>query len=86
MQEKLALQHYTDLSEEYKTRSLNLAQIEALFFPLMILLVGISTIIVVVVGGLYVQEGSVTPGNIVEFIMYVNLLTWPVTAIGWAAS
>ncbi|MEZ4915608.1 MAG: ABC transporter ATP-binding protein [Chitinophagales bacterium] len=86
VQEKLALQHYVDLSEEYKTRSLNLAQIEALFFPLMILLVGISTIIVVVVGGIYVQEGSVTPGNIVEFIMYVNLLTWPVTAIGWAAS
>lgn len=86
VQEKLALQHYTALSEEYKTRSLNLAQIEALFFPLMILLVGMSTIIVVVVGGMYVQEGSVTPGNIVEFIMYVNLLTWPVTSIGWAAS
>lgn len=86
VQEKLALQHYTLLSEEYKTRSLHLAQIEALFFPLMILLVGISTIIVVIVGGVYVQEGSVSPGNIVEFIMYVNLLTWPVTAIGWAAS
>ena len=47
---------------------------------------GLSTIIVVLIGGMYVRQGLITPGNIVEFIMYVNMLTWPVTAIGWAAS
>jgi ATP-binding cassette subfamily B multidrug efflux pump len=52
----------------------------------MVLLVGLSTIIVVIVGGNYVEKGLITPGNLVEFIMYVNLLTWPVTSIGWAAS
>ena len=52
----------------------------------MVFLVGFSTIIVVLVGTDYVQQGKITAGNIVEFIMYVNLLTWPVTAIGWAAS
>lgn len=86
VQEKFALQFYEKESEIYKDKSLQLAQVEALFFPLMVFLVGLSTIIVVLVGGTYVRKGIITPGNIVEFIMYVNLLTWPVTSIGWAAS
>ena len=86
VQEKLALQFYENESEIYKVKSLKLAQVQALFFPLMVFLVGLSTIIVVLVGGVYVRQGIITPGNIVEFIMYVNLLTWPVTSIGWAAS
>jgi len=86
VQEKLALQLYVNESELYKDKSLKLAKVQALFFPLMVFLVGLSTIIVVLVGGSYVRQGIITPGNIVEFIMYVNLLTWPVTSIGWAAS
>lgn len=86
VQEKLALRFYEEASEDYKDKALSLAHVQAFFFPLMVLLVGLSTIIVVIVGGKYIERGLITPGNIVEFIMYVNLLTWPVTSIGWAAS
>jgi len=86
VQEFFAYKFYEEASEDYKQKSLELARVQALFFPLMVFLVGFSTIIVVLVGTNYVQEGKITAGNIVEFIMYVNLLTWPVTAIGWAAS
>ncbi len=73
-------------SEEFKKRSLKLAKIEAYFQPLMLLLISISTLIVVIVGGYQVFEGRLTTGNIAEFIIYVNMLTWPVTSIGWIAS
>lgn len=86
VQEFFALNLYEEASEEYKTKTLELARVRALFFPLMVFLVGFSTIIVVLVGTGYVQQGKISAGNIVEFIMYVNLLTWPVTSIGWAAS
>ena len=56
------------------------------FYPLMILLIGTSTIVTVYVGGLKVVSGAITAGNIAEFVIYVNMLTWPVTAIGWIAS
>jgi ATP-binding cassette subfamily B protein len=67
-------------------KSMDLAKVNALFFPLMMLLVGVSTILTVYIGGLQVMKGSITPGNIAEFVIYVNMLTWPVTAIGWIAS
>lgn len=73
-------------SDDYKAKSLNLAKVDAFFYPLMILLIGASTVITVYVGGLQVVKGSITPGNIAEFVIYVNMLTWPVTAIGWIAS
>ena len=73
-------------SEEFKKRSLELAKIEAYFQPLMVLLISISTLLVVLVGGFQVYNGELTTGNIAEFILYVNMLTWPVTAIGWIAS
>ena len=73
-------------SDDYKAKSLNLARVDAFFYPLMILLIGASTVITVYVGGLQVVRGAITPGNIAEFVIYVNMLTWPVTAIGWIAS
>ena len=73
-------------SEEFKKRSLSLARVESYFQPLMILLIAMSTLIVVIVGGYQVYEGRLTAGNIAEFILYVNMLTWPVTSIGWIAS
>lgn len=73
-------------SEEYRKKSLELIRIDAFFFPLMALLIGTSTIITVYVGGLQVVAGKITPGNIAEFVIYINMLTWPVTAIGWIAS
>ncbi len=73
-------------SNEYKDRSLRLAKVNAYFFPLILALIGLSTIITVYVGGLQVLEGSITVGNIAEFIIYVNMLTWPVASLGWTAS
>ena len=73
-------------SEEFKSKSLDLARISAFFFPVMIFLISASTLIVVYVGGLEVAKGNITTGNIAEFIIYVNMLTWPVTSIGWIAS
>jgi ATP-binding cassette subfamily B protein len=73
-------------SQVYKNKSMDLARVNAMFFPLMLILIGISTIIVIYVGGLQVAQGKITTGNIAEFVIYVNMLTWPVTAIGWIAS
>jgi ATP-binding cassette subfamily B multidrug efflux pump len=73
-------------SNEYRQKSLNLANVNALFFPLIMALVGLSTIITVYVGGLQVIKGSITTGNIAEFVIYVNMLTWPVTSLGWVTS
>ncbi|MEM6319221.1 MAG: ABC transporter ATP-binding protein [Bacteroidota bacterium] len=73
-------------SQNYMDKSMGLAKVNAFFYPLMMLLVGVSTILTVYIGGLQVVKGTVTPGNIAEFVIYVNMLTWPVTAIGWIAS
>jgi ATP-binding cassette subfamily B multidrug efflux pump len=73
-------------SDVYKEKTMALAKIQAMFFPLMLLLVGTSTILTIYIGGLKVAAGTVSPGNIAEFIIYVNMLTWPVTALGWIAS
>jgi ATP-binding cassette subfamily B multidrug efflux pump len=77
---------FTATSDEYKKQSLKLAMVNALFFPLILTLVGVSTIMVVYIGGIEVMEGTVTVGNIAEFVIYVNMLTWPVTSLGWISS
>jgi ATP-binding cassette, subfamily B, multidrug efflux pump len=84
--EKQFVGYFEEESEVFRQKSLKLAKINALFFPLMILLINLSTLIVLLVGGKYVAGGTITSGNIVEFIIYVNMLTWPVTSIGWIAS
>lgn len=71
---------------EYKKRSLSLAKVDATFFPLMLFLTGMSTLITVFLGGMFVLRGEITIGNITEFVIYVNLLTWPVTSLGWTSS
>ncbi|MEO1626609.1 MAG: ABC transporter transmembrane domain-containing protein [Bacteroidota bacterium] len=73
-------------SDDYKDKSMDLARVNAAFYPVMLLLIGASTILTVYVGGWQVVQGNITPGNIAEFVIYVNMLTWPVTAIGWIAS
>jgi len=84
--EKAMGRWFADQSEEFRQKSLKLIRIDAFFFPLMALMIGFSTIITVYVGGLLVVKGEVTAGNIAEFVIYINMLTWPVTAIGWIAS
>ena len=73
-------------TNEYKDKSLSLNFVNSLFFPLIMFLVGISTIVTVWIGGQEVIRGTITTGSIAEFIIYVNLLTWPVTALGWTSS
>ena len=75
------------LAEEGKQTAMALAKINAWFFPLMLLLIGISNIIVMYVGGRMYLDGSIrSVGLIAEFILYVNMLTWPVTVVGWLTS
>jgi ATP-binding cassette subfamily B multidrug efflux pump len=70
----------------YKEQSLKLTRVQALFFPIITALIGLSTILTVYAGSTEVIRGSLTLGNIAEFIIYVNLLTWPVTSLGWTSS
>ncbi|HEY2583849.1 MAG TPA: ABC transporter ATP-binding protein [Mucilaginibacter sp.] len=73
-------------SENYKTHSMELVKVQALFYPLMLLLVGLSNVITIYIGGIEVMKGNITSGNIAEFIVYLNLLTFPVIALGWVTS
>ncbi|QNF34376.1 ABC transporter ATP-binding protein [Adhaeribacter swui] len=79
-------QNFTVASDVYKQKSLDLNFVNSLFFPLILFLIGLSTIITVYVGGQEVIKGSITAGNIAEFLIYVNMLTWPVTSLGWTTS
>lgn len=85
-QEKATDTYFDKESEAYKEKSLKLAMVQALFFPLMMVLIGASVIITIYVGGQQVINGYLTSGNIAEFVIYINMLTWPVTSIGWVAS
>lgn len=73
-------------SQQYKDNAMALVNVQALFFPTMLLLVGISTILTVFIGGRQVIDGYITPGNIAEFIVYLNQLTFPVTMLGWVTA
>ncbi|HFC00208.1 MAG TPA: ABC transporter ATP-binding protein [Phaeodactylibacter sp.] len=86
VQEKQMGKFFLGQSQIYMDKSLDLAKTNAFFFPLMVLLIGLSNIMTVYVGGILVAKGTVTPGNIAEFVIYVNMLTWPVTAVGWVTS
>jgi ATP-binding cassette subfamily B multidrug efflux pump len=86
VKENQFVQYFTDESNDFKAKSLKLARVNALFFPLMILLISISTLIVLYVGGTQVANSIISPGNIAEFIIYIGMLTWPITALGWIAS
>ncbi|PRD48332.1 ABC transporter ATP-binding protein [Sphingobacterium haloxyli] len=73
-------------SNVYNRVSLDLVRVQAIFFPLIIFLIGFSTIITVYVGGIEVTNGTITAGNIAEFIMYVNQLTFPAMSLAWVTS
>ena len=83
-QEKMNV--FADESNTYNKVSLDLVRIQAVFFPLIIFLVGLSTIITVYIGGIEVNNGSITAGNIAEFIIYVNQLTFPAMSLAWVTS
>lgn len=80
------LRQFDKASTEYRERSLKLSLVNALFYPLILALIGLSVILTVYIGGIEVLKGGITYGNIAEFIIYVNMLTWPVTSLGWVTS
>jgi len=73
-------------SEHYKKKQLQLVKIDALFLPVIVILVGLSTILTVYVGSQKVMAGELSPGVIVQFVFYVNILTWPFAVVGWVTS
>ncbi|WP_055435354.1 ABC transporter ATP-binding protein [Lacinutrix algicola] len=77
---------FNTLAKTSKEKQLSLVRIQAFFFPMMLLLIGISNIIVIYIGGLQYINGEISLGNIIEFIIYVNMLTWPVATVGWVTS
>jgi ATP-binding cassette subfamily B protein len=79
-------QELSDLANEGREKSMSLAKVNAWFFPLMILLIGISNILVIYIGGKQYIDGEIGVGLIAEFILYVNMLTWPVAIVGWLTS
>jgi len=84
--ERESVKSFTQESDIYKRHSLRLTRVQSLFFPLMTGLIGLSTILTVYAGSVEVINGSLTFGNIAEFIIYVNMLTWPVASLGWTSS
>ncbi len=86
VREEDSSREFAKASEDYKVKSIRLTRVNALFFPIIMALVGISTIITVYVGGMQVIGGEIGYGIIAEFILYVNMLTWPVTSLGWVTS
>jgi ATP-binding cassette subfamily B multidrug efflux pump len=88
VQERAMFQFFNDNSEKYRKEAITLAKIEALYFPSMSLFIGLSTLLTIMIGGMAYMNNSATIGldTIVEFVIYINMLTFPVSAIGWTAS
>lgn len=86
VQEKAMSLFFKDASEEYKKESLKLAKIEAFYFPFIMFLVGFCLVIIVLVGGFLNINGKISVGNIAEFMLYLNMLTFPISALGWAVA
>ncbi|SEB83620.1 ATP-binding cassette, subfamily B [Tenacibaculum sp. MAR_2009_124] len=84
--EKAVIANFDQLADVSKERNIELHKVQALFFPLMILLIGISNIIVLYVGGQLYIDGEIKIGVVAEFFLYVNILTWPVAIVGWVTS
>ena len=79
--------NFSTLAAESKEKQIDLARVQAWFFPMMLLLIGVSNLIVIYIGGMQYINGEIESiGTIAEFIIYVNLLTWPVATVGWVTS
>lgn len=88
VQESAMIRFFTNNSEEYRKNAINLAKVEAIYFPSMGLIIGLSTLLTIMLGGFYVINGThhTDLGTITEFVIYITMLTFPVSAIGWVAS
>jgi len=88
VQENAMLRFFSHNSEEYRKNAVGLAKVEAIYFPSMGLMIGLSTLLAIMIGGIYVIYGrhSTDMGTITEFVIYITMLMFPVSAIGWVAS
>ncbi len=86
VQEQASARHFDQASEDYKKSSVSLAKTDALYQPAMSLMIGLSVILTIFVGGMQVIQGNITVGNLAEFVIYVNMLIFPFFSIGWVAS
>ena len=84
--EPMVIAGFDELADKSKEKNISLYKVQALFFPLMILLIGISNLTVIYIGGKQYINGEIPIGVIAEFILYVNMLTWPVAVVGWVTS
>jgi ATP-binding cassette subfamily B protein len=80
------ISNFDQESENYRQKAMDLVKTESLFHPVIIFLPVLSTLITIYAGGIKVVEGEITYGNIAEFVIYINLLTWPVASLGWVTS
>lgn len=86
VQEKAMMGFFQKNSESYKKNAIGLAKVEAIYFPSMALMIGLSTLVTIFVGGMQALQDPTRVGLVVEFVIYINMLTFPVSAIGWTAS
>lgn len=86
VREREQIRNFVTQSNDYRNKSLSLTLVDSLFYPFIVVLVGLSNVLIVYVGGQEIMAGRLTPGNITEFILYVGMLTWPVMALGWTTS
>jgi ATP-binding cassette subfamily B protein len=86
VQEQNILAHFNAGSEQYRQSSVNLSLTESIYFPAMNLFIGLSFLATVLIGGYFVMHGSITAGNIAEFVIYINLLMFPISSLGWVAT
>lgn len=84
--EEYSAQNFQTESDLYKVKVLDLVKVEALFMPIIVLLVGLSTILTIYIGGMKVINGQLDLGAIFQFVFYVNMLTWPFASVGWVTS
>lgn len=82
----VVIANFESLANDSKEKNINLTKVNALFFPLMVLLIGFSNLLVIYIGGRQYIAGEIQLGVIAEFIIYVNMLTWPVAIVGWVTS
>ncbi len=84
--ENSIIKDFDEIADKSKEKNIHLQEANALFFPLMVLLIGLSNIIVIYIGGQQYINDEIQIGTIIEFMLYVNILTWPVAVVGWVTS
>jgi ATP-binding cassette, subfamily B, multidrug efflux pump len=86
VQENSMLRFFSSNADAYRNSAINLAKVEAVYFPSIGLLIGLSTLLTILIGGIYQVNNQISSGTIAEFVVYINMLSFPVSAIGWVAS